>query len=75
MKPIKITSDYIELQMLLKMESIISSGGQAKYFLLENEVFVNNELENRRGKKLYPGDKIKVLDQEFIIEKWLRKLN
>lgn len=69
MKPIKITSDYIELQMLLKMESIISSGGQAKYFLLENEVFVNNELENRRGKKLYPGDKIKVLDQEFIIEK------
>ena len=69
MKPIKITSDYIELQMLLKMESIISSGGQAKYFLLENKVFVNNELENRRGKKLYPGDKIKVLDQEFIIEK------
>lgn len=69
MKPIKITSDYIELQMLLKMESIISSGGQAKYFLLENEVFVNNELENRRGRKLYPGDKIKVLDQEFIIEK------
>ena len=69
MKPIKITTDYIELQMLLKLESIISSGGQAKYFLKENEVYVNNELENRRGRKLYPGDKIKVLNQEFIIEK------
>jgi ribosome-associated protein len=69
MKPIKITTEYIELQMLLKLESIISSGGQAKYFLAENLVYVNGELEQRRGKKLYPGDKIKVLDQEFIIEK------
>ena len=68
MKPIKISTEYIELQMLLKMESIIQSGGQAKYFLAENEVYVNGTLEQRRGKKLYPGDKIKVLDQEFIIE-------
>ena len=68
MKHIKITTEYIELQMLLKMESIIQSGGQAKYFLAENEVYVNDTLEQRRGKKLYPGDKIRVLDQEFIIE-------
>ncbi len=68
MKPIKITTEYIELQMLLKMESIIQSGGQAKYFLAENEVYVNDTLEQRRGKKLYPGDRIRVLDQEFIIE-------
>lgn len=68
MKPIKITTEYIELQMLLKMENIIQSGGQAKYFLAENEVYVNDTLEQRRGKKLYPGDRIKVLGQEFIIE-------
>ncbi len=70
MIPVKITTDYIELQMLLKMQDIITSGGQAKYFLQENEVFVNGEPENRRGKKLYPGDKVKVLNQEFIIQKW-----
>jgi S4 domain protein YaaA len=69
MIPVKITTDYIELQMLLKMQDIITSGGQAKYFLQENEVFVNGEPENRRGKKLYPGDKVKVLNQEFIIQK------
>ncbi len=68
MKPIKISTEYIELQMLLKMESIISSGGQAKYFLQENKVLVNNEPETRRGKKLYPGDVIKVLGKEYIIE-------
>lgn len=69
MIPVKITTEYIELQMLLKMQDIITSGGQAKYFLQENDIFVNGELENRRGKKLYPGDKIKVLNQEFIIQK------
>lgn len=69
MIPVKITTEYIELQMLLKMQDIITSGGQSKYFLQENDVFVNGELENRRGKKLYPGDKIKVLNQEFIIQK------
>ena len=69
MIPVKITTEYIELQMLLKMQDIITSGGQAKYFLQENDVFVNGELEKRRGKKLYPGDKIKVLNQEFIIQK------
>ena len=69
MKPVKITTEYIELQMLLKLESIISSGGQAKYFLAENLVYVNGVEESRRGRKLYPGDKIKVLNQEFSIEK------
>ena len=68
MKPVKIKTEYIELQMLLKMEDIINSGGQAKYFLAENEVYVNGELEQRRGRKLYPGYKVKVLNQEFIIE-------
>jgi ribosome-associated protein YbcJ (S4-like RNA binding protein) len=27
-------------------------------------------LENRRGKKLYPGDKIKINHLKFVISKW-----
>ena len=68
MKSLKITTPYITLQQLLKIENIISSGGEAKYFLSSNTVFVNNEEENRRGRKLYPKDVIKVNKQEFIIE-------
>ncbi len=68
MKKIKINSEYIELQQLLKMESIISSGGQAKYFLAENDVYFNGEKETRRGKKLRPGDVIKVNGEEYVIE-------
>lgn len=68
MKDLKITTEYITLQQLLKIENIISSGGEAKYFLSSNEVFVNGELENRRGRKLYPNDVIKVSGKEFKIE-------
>lgn len=68
MKTIKITTEYITLQQLLKMENIISSGGESKYYLAEHEVYVNGELEQRRGKKLYPKDQIKIGKDEFVIE-------
>ena len=68
MESLKIKTDYITLQQLLKIEDIISSGGEAKYFLSNNEVYVNGELENRRGRKLYPNDVIKVASKEFKIE-------
>ena len=68
MKPLKITTPYITLQQLLKIENIISSGGEAKFYLSSNTVLVNGEEENRRGRKLYPKDVIKVGNQEFIIE-------
>ena len=68
MNTLKITTEYITLQQLLKIEDIISSGGEAKYFLANNQVFVNNEPENRRGRKLYSNDVIKVSGKEFKIE-------
>lgn len=67
MKNIKINTEYITLQQLLKMEDIISSGGEAKYYLAENEVIVNNEIESRRGRKLYIGDHIIIASEEYII--------
>ena len=67
MSKLKITTPYITLQQLLKIENVISSGGEAKYYLMDNEVFVNDVLEQRRGRKLYPGDIVKVEGQEFEI--------
>ena len=64
--------EYITLQILLKISGVISTGGMAKLFLAENAVYVNDEKENRRGRKLYPGDKIQVLNTSFVIKaKWL----
>lgn len=55
MKTIQLDA-LITLGQLLKHEGIIASGGEAKWFLRENPVFLNGEEENRRGKKLHDGD-------------------
>ena len=65
---IKKDEDFITLGVLLKITGVISTGGQAKYFLMENDVLVNDEPDNRRGRKLYRGDKVKVLNSVFLIE-------
>jgi len=56
MKDILIDSEFITLGQFLKLVDIIQSGGQAKFFLLEKDVYVNQLKENRRGKKLYEDD-------------------
>lgn len=60
MEEVKITSEYIKLGQFLKLTDIIDSGAQAKGFLEEVSVYVNNEFENRRGRKLYPGDIVEI---------------
>ena len=41
----------------------------AKIFLLTTAVYVNDELEQRRGRKLRVGDKVKVKDKDLIAYK------
>ncbi|MEC6748756.1 S4 domain-containing protein YaaA [Marinilactibacillus sp. XAAS-LB27] len=67
--PIQIEEVYITLGQFLKHANVISSGGMAKPFLEQFEVFVNGELENRRGKKLYDGTVIDIPEVgSFVVE-------
>ncbi|TKC16657.1 S4 domain-containing protein YaaA [Robertmurraya kyonggiensis] len=59
-KEIQINSEYITLGQFLKLAEIIDSGGMAKWFLSEYEIFVNGEQDQRRGRKLRVGDKIEI---------------
>lgn len=67
MKEIKLKGEYITLGQLLKLNGIVYSGGETKEFLLNNQIMVNDELENRRGRKLYINDVIKVNNLIFKI--------
>lgn len=62
MKMINISSEYIKLDQFLKLADCVPTGGMAKALLQDGAVKVNNEQEERRGRKLYPGDIIEVLD-------------
>lgn len=65
---IKISTEYIKLGQFLKFSGIIVNGGEAKDLLENGLVFVNNQVEIARGKKLYPGDKVFFDGVEYIIE-------
>lgn len=66
---IKIDKEFITLSQLLKIVGAIGTGGEAKWYLQENDVIVDGEIDNRRGRKLYPGMTISVPNEgEFIIE-------
>lgn len=69
MKQISISSEYITLGQFLKYVGIIDCGSYAKQFLLENNVYINNEQDQRRGRKIYPGDIVKVLKKSYEVTK------
>jgi ribosome-associated protein len=60
--------EYITLQQLLKACDIVSSGGEAKIFLEETEIFVNGEPENRRGRKIRKGDIVSFDDTRIEVK-------
>ena len=66
-RKVKIEEDFVSLGQFLKMSDLISSGGEAKLFLKENEVCINGEPEDRRGRKLYDRDLIKINDEVYQI--------
>lgn len=63
-----IAEEFITLGQLLKMVGVIGSGGEAKYYLAEQQVLVNGEIDQRRGRKLRPGDNVLLPDgQAFCL--------
>ena len=64
---IKIDGDYITLGQFLKLTDFISSGGEAKLAVKERSITVNDEKENRRGRKLRTDDEIVIEGNVFHI--------
>jgi ribosome-associated protein len=57
---IPIHGEFITLGQLLKLAGVLGSGGEVRAFLQETSIRVNGEHDNRRGRKLHPGDIIVV---------------
>lgn len=58
MKQIKITTEFIKLDQLMKYADMVQSGGEAKMLVAQGLVLVNGEICTQRGKKIRQGDKI-----------------
>lgn len=57
---IKIKTEYVRLDALLKLAGAFETGGQAKLAVQGGRVLVNGEVCTMRGKKMRPGDRAQV---------------
>lgn len=61
-------AEFIKLDQFLKVTDQAQSGGEAKLIIRSGEVFVNGEMELRRGRKLYDQDVVTLGDVSFTVE-------
>ena len=64
METISINTEFIKLDAFLKYAGMVGTGGEAKIRIAEGEVLVNGEVCTMRGKKLRPGDTVKLGSEE-----------
>jgi len=66
-KTVEISTPFIKLDALLKFADAVSSGGEAKLLIQDEQVLVNGEICTMRGKKCVPGDQIEVIGSFTIL--------
>ena len=66
---IKIKTEFIKLDSLLKFAGVVETGGIAKEIIAEERIKVGGEVCTMRGKKLRPGDRVQIdeLDTEILV--------
>ncbi|MBQ3161591.1 MAG: RNA-binding S4 domain-containing protein [Oscillospiraceae bacterium] len=65
---VKITTEFIKLDQLLKFSGAVAIGSEAKELILDGQVMVNGEVCTMRGKKIRSGDTVTVNGQDISIE-------
>ena len=65
---VKIETEHIKLDALLKFAGAAGTGGEAKLAIQKGEVKVNGEVCLMRGKKLRPGDRVELPGLALVVE-------
>jgi len=56
----KETKVTIQLAQFLKVQGLVSTGGEAKMLIQRGDVRVNGAIETRRGRQLVAGDAVEL---------------
>ena len=67
MSEIKIKTEFIKLDALLKFAGLADTGGEAKLLIQNGQVSVNGEVCTMRGKKIRAGDRVSVDGEEVTV--------
>ncbi len=67
---VKIKTEYIKLDSLLKFAGLVETGGIGKEIIAEERIKFNGVLCTQRGKKVRVGDRIQIdeIKTEIVVE-------
>ena len=68
MRTVLISEEPVELYKLLKFESLVSSGGEAKHVITEGLVWLNGRPETQKRKKIVSGDIVAFGDEKIQVQ-------
>lgn len=68
MKEIKIKTEFIRLDDLLKLAGAVSTGGHAKFVIQSGEVKLDGEVCTMRGKKIREDSVVEFDGQAFKVK-------
>ena len=66
MSEIKITTEFIKLDSLLKFAGLADTGGEAKILIQNGQVLVNGDVCTMRGRKIRAGDRVSVAGEDEV---------
>jgi ribosome-associated protein len=62
-----IKDDVIRLGQFLKLSGVVDSGAEVKELLAQGAILVNDEVEVRRGRQLFRGDRVVLGDETLVV--------
>ena len=65
---VKIATEFIKLDALLKFSGVMETGGEAKEAIQGGKVRVNGEVCTMRGKKIRCGDVVEVDFEDAVVQ-------
>lgn len=68
MEEVMIKDEFIKLGQAMKLAGAVGSGLDAKVLIQNGEITVNDEVELRRGRKLYRDDIFSYEGKEYVIK-------
>ena len=68
MRTVGLRREPTELYLILKFESLVASGGEAKFVISESMVQVNGEVETRKRRKIVAGDVIEFNGEKLVMQ-------
>ncbi len=65
---IRIDTEFIRLDALLKLAGLVQTGGEAKLRIQAGEVLADGEICTQRGKKMRPGSTAELDGRRLRVE-------